>query len=51
MKNKILLTLTVGLGLATTSCSDFLDSKPAAIYSDDLVWGSTANVEAFMMNY
>ena len=51
MKNKILLSLTVGLGLAATSCNDFLDSKPAAIYSDDLVWGSAANVEAFMMNY
>lgn len=51
MKNKLLLSLTIGLGIITTSCNDFLDTKPAAIYSDDLVWGSAANVEAFIMNY
>ena len=51
MKKLHILSLTVGLGMLATSCSDFLDTKPAAIYSDDLVWGSAANVEAFMMNY
>lgn len=51
MKKINLLSLTLGLGMLATSCNDFLDTKPAAIYSDDLVWGSAANVEAFMMNY
>ena len=48
---KIYLLSLIGLGMFATSCSDFLDTKPAAIYSDDLVWGSAANVEAFIMNY
>lgn len=51
MKKIYLLSLTLGLGMLATSCNDFLDTKPAAIYSDDLVWGSAANVQAFMMNY
>ena len=49
MKKLYLLPLAIGLGLATQSCGDFLDTKPAAIYSPDLVWGSASNVEAFIM--
>ena len=51
MKKIYLLSLTLGLGMLASSCADFLDTKPSAIYSDDLVWGSAANVEAFMMDY
>lgn len=50
MKTKYLLPLAICcLGLATQSCGDFLDTDPAAIYSEDLVWGSATNVEAFVM--
>ncbi len=49
MKTKYLIPLALGLALSTQSCGDFLDTKPAAIYSADLVWGSAANVEAFVM--
>ncbi len=49
MKTKYLIPLALGLALSTQSCGDFLDTKPAAIYSEDLVWGSAANVEAFVM--
>lgn len=48
MKAKYLIPLALGLGLSLQSCGDFLDTKPAAIYSEDLVWGSAANVEAFV---
>ena len=48
MKNKYLLALTLATGLSLQSCGDFLDTKPAAIYSVDLVWGSAANVRAFV---
>ena len=51
MKKIYLLALTLGLGIFATGCNDFLDTKPAAIYSDDLVWGSASNIEAFMMAY
>lgn len=51
MKKIYLLPLALGLGLATQSCNDFLDTKPSEIYSPDLVWSSAANVEAFIMNY
>lgn len=49
MKAKFILPLSLALGLFSTSCSDFLDTKPAAIYSEDLVWGSASNVEAFVI--
>lgn len=49
MKAKYLIPLTLALGLCSQSCSDFLDTDPAAIYSEDLVWGSAANVEAFVL--
>ncbi|MDE5838096.1 MAG: RagB/SusD family nutrient uptake outer membrane protein [Paramuribaculum sp.] len=49
MKAKYLLPLAVGACLSMQSCSDFLTTEPAAIYSEDLVWGSAANVEAFVM--
>lgn len=50
MKAKYILSLALALtGAASlTSCGDFLDTKPAAIYSEDLVWGSASNVEAFV---
>lgn len=49
MKAKYLIPLTLALGFCSQSCSDFLDTEPAAIYSEDLVWGSAANVEAFIL--
>lgn len=49
MKTKYLIPLALGFALSAQSCGDFLDTKPAAIYSEDLVWGSAANVEAFVM--
>lgn len=49
MKAKYLLPLSLLFGMATQSCGDFLDTEPAAIYSEDLVWGSAANVDAFIM--
>ena len=49
MKAKYLIPLALGLGLSLQSCGDFLDTKPAAIYSEDLVWGSASNVEAFVL--
>ncbi|MCM1111231.1 MAG: RagB/SusD family nutrient uptake outer membrane protein [Clostridium sp.] len=50
MKTKYILPLAICcLGVATQSCGDFLDTDPAAIYSEDLVWGSASNVEAFVM--
>ena len=49
MKTKYLIPIVLGLALSAQSCEDFLDTKPAAIYSQDLVWGSAANVEAFVM--
>lgn len=49
MKTKYLIPLALGLALSAQSCGDFLDTKPAAIYSEDLVWGSASNVEAFVM--
>ena len=49
MKAKYLLPLSLLFGMAAQSCGDFLDTEPAAIYSEDLVWGSAANVEAFVM--
>lgn len=49
MKAKYLISLALGLGLSLQSCGDFLDTEPAAIYSEDLVWGSAANVEAFVI--
>lgn len=49
MKAKYLLPLALGAGLFMQSCGDFLTTEPAAIYSEDLVWGSAANVEAFVM--
>lgn len=49
MKAKYLLPLSLLFGIAVQSCSDFLDTEPAAIYSEDLVWGSAANVEAFVI--
>lgn len=48
MKTKYLLALTLATGLSLQSCGDFLDTEPAAIYSEDLVWGSAANVRAFV---
>lgn len=48
MKAKYLIPLSLALGFSTQSCSDFLDTEPAAIYSEDLVWGSASNVEAFI---
>ena len=49
MKAKYIIPLALGLGLSLQSCGDFLDTKPAAIYSEDLVWGSASNVEAFVL--
>lgn len=49
MKAKYLIPLAMAFGLTAQSCGDFLDTDPAAIYSEDLVWGSAANVEAFVL--
>lgn len=49
MKAKYFIPLTLALGLSVQSCGDFLDTEPSAIYSEDLVWGSAANVEAFVL--
>lgn len=49
MKTKYLLSLVAGAGLLMQSCGDFLTTEPAAIYSEDLVWGSAPNIEAFIM--
>lgn len=49
MKSKYLIPLTLAAAsLGLTSCGDFLDTKPSAVYSEDLVWGSPANIEAFI---
>ncbi len=49
MKAKYIIPLALCSGLFVQSCSDFLTTEPAAIYSEDLVWGSAANVDAFVM--
>lgn len=49
MKAKYFIPLLLATGACMQSCGDFLDTEPAAIYSEDLVWGSAANVEAFVL--
>ncbi len=49
MKAKYIIPLALCSGLFVQSCSDFLTTEPAAIYSEDLVWGSAANVDTFVM--
>lgn len=49
MKAKYIIPFALCSGLFLQSCSDFLTTEPAAIYSEDLVWGSAANVDAFVM--
>ena len=46
LKN-ILIVITTTLGLQ--GCSDFLDTKPTAIVSDDMVWGDQSGVEAYIV--
>lgn len=49
IKTKYLIPLAIAAGMSVQSCSDFLDTEPAAIYSEDLVWGSEANINAFVI--
>lgn len=48
MKAKYLIPIALGFAVATQSCSDFLETEPAESYSPDLVWGSEANIQAFV---
>lgn len=50
MKAKYILPLAVGACLSVQSCSDFLTTEPAAIYSEDLVWGSDRTFSNNMVN-
>ena len=48
MKAKYFLPIALGFAFATQSCGDFLETEPAESYSPDLVWGSEANIQAFV---
>lgn len=48
MKKIYLIPLAIGLGFAAQSCDDFLNTQPSESYSEDLVWGSAANIEYFI---
>ncbi|AOW09143.1 RagB/SusD family nutrient uptake outer membrane protein [Flavobacterium gilvum] len=43
---KAMCVLTVGLLAA--SCNDYMDTSPAEIYNEDIVWGSRQTADAFV---
>lgn len=49
IKSKYIVPLAILAGMSMQSCGDFLETEPAAIYSEDLVWGSEANINAFVI--
>lgn len=48
LKNISLFAALVGT-LSLQSCSDFLDTKPTASVSEDMVWGDKSGIEAYII--
>ncbi|MEG0887374.1 MAG: RagB/SusD family nutrient uptake outer membrane protein [Bacteroides sp.] len=46
---KYILPLLLCSTLGLQSCNDFLDTKPSAIYTEDLVWSTRNTAEAFIL--
>ncbi|WP_455674716.1 RagB/SusD family nutrient uptake outer membrane protein [Phocaeicola sp.] len=47
--NKYILPLLFCSALGMQSCDDFLDTKPASMYSEELVWSTRSTADAFVI--
>lgn len=51
MRNKIVYTIAVLLGLSCAGCNDWLERDPSDILTDDQVWNDVTMIDGVLANY